>query len=335
MFFAAVITAFVAEGAYLPACVPLRPSCLPRRSAAVLLQASKFDGLIDELLAAPQEQVLSVMGQQLETIADGGFMAQLDRRRAAAGSTAEEQALVLLGGSVCDFMEELVQRMQEVAPELQEQEARAEASVAQAAQAAQASEAAKAAQVSLWSQMQKQPAAKPETRGAIDPRVDEDLQREQRAKNRFKVENLLDAARAGVEPLDLCLQGMRRELDEAFFEHLRWEVEQQVAAKNEKVLGILEIVIQRACVEAEAGHPEIELLAALLQTRNRELRQEMYQRKLSTAEEVVRRQFGASVQETQLRLEKDLLAGSEVDRDLLQQLRVIALEMQPFLKLDE
>jgi hypothetical protein len=230
MFFAAVITAFVAEGAYLPACVPLRPSCLPRRSAAVLLQASKFDGLIDELLAAPQEQVLSVMGQQLETIADGGFMAQLDRRRAAAGSTAEEQALVLLGGSVCDFMEELVQRMQatrnphaalrllrmlhppaappptirplhssqEVAPELQEQEARAEASVAQAAQAAQASEAAKAAQVSLWSQMQKQPAAKPETRGAIDPRVDEDLQREQRAKNRFKVENLLDAARAAA-----------------------------------------------------------------------------------------------------------------------------------------
>ena len=67
---------------------------------------------------------------------------------------------------------------------------------------------------------------------------------------------------AGVEPLDLCLQAMRRELDEAFFEHLRWEVEQQVAAKNEKVLAILELVIQRACVEAEAGHPEVELLAA-------------------------------------------------------------------------
>ena len=143
-----------------------------------------------------------------------------------------------------------------------------------------------------------------------------------------------------MEPLDLCLQGMRRELDETFFEHLRWEVEQQVAAKNEKLLGILELVIQRACVEAEAGHPEVELLAALilsltltptliltltpihsnpnrnqvellaslLQTRNREMRQEMYQRKLATAVEVVRRQFGASVQETQLRLEKDLLA---------------------------
>ena len=55
MFAAVVITALVAEGAFLPACVPLRPSCLPRRGAAVLLQASNFDGLIDELLAAPEE----------------------------------------------------------------------------------------------------------------------------------------------------------------------------------------------------------------------------------------------------------------------------------------
>ena len=30
-----------------------------------------------------------------------------------------------------------------------------------------------------------------------------------------------------------------------------------MAAKNEKVLGILELIIQRACVEAEAGHPEV------------------------------------------------------------------------------
>lgn len=314
---AAAVVALITEGAYLPACVSLRSPCLPYRSSVVLLQASNFDGLIDELLAAPEEQVLSVMGQQLETIADRGFMAQLERRRAAAGSAAEEQALELLGVSVCDFMEELVQRMQEVAPELQEQEARAQASVAQAAQAAQAAEAAEAAS-----------AAKRATRGAVDPR-------ELRAKNRFKVENLLDAANAGVEALDLCLREMRGELNEGFFEHLRWEVEQQVAAKNEKVLGILELIIQRACVEAEAGHPEVELLAALLQTRNRELRQELYQRKLATADQMVRRAFGASVQQTQLRIEKDLLAGNEVDRDLLQQLRVIALEMQPFLKLDE
>ena len=343
MFAALVMSAATAAGAYLPACVSLRSPCLPHRSAAVLLQASNFDGLIDELLAAPEEQVLSVMGQRLETIADSGFMAQLERRRAVAGSAAEEQALELLGGSVCDFMEELVQRMQEIAPELQEQEARAQASVAQAAQAAQAAEAAKAAtaaQVALWSQMGKQPASGPPqpakpTRGAVDPRVEEALRREQRAKNRFKVENLLDAANAGVEALDLRLREMRGELNEGFFEHLRWEVEQQVAAKNEKVLGILELIIQRACVEAEAGHPEVELLAALLQTRNRELRQEMYQRRLATADQMVRRAFGESVQQTQLRIEKDLLAGKEVDRDLLQQLRVIALEMQPFLKLDE
>ena len=84
MFAALVMSAATAAGAYLPACVSLRSPCLPYRSAAVLLQASNFDGLIDELLAAPEEQVLSVMGQRLETIADSGFMAQLERRRAAA-----------------------------------------------------------------------------------------------------------------------------------------------------------------------------------------------------------------------------------------------------------
>ena len=31
---------------------------------------------------------------------------------------------------------------------------------------------------------------------------------------------------AGVEALDLCLREMRGELNEGFFEHLRWEVEQ-------------------------------------------------------------------------------------------------------------
>ena len=70
------------------------------------------------------------------------------------------------------------------------------------AQAAEAAKAATAAQVALRSQVGKQPASGPPqparraTRGAVDPRVDEALRREQRAKNRFKVENLLDAASA-------------------------------------------------------------------------------------------------------------------------------------------
>ena len=47
---------------------------------------------------------------------------------------------------------------------------------------------------------------------------------------------------------------------------------------------------------------------------------------------LVKKQFGATVEATQLQLEKALMAGGDVDRMLLQQLRVIALEMQPFLR---
>ena len=74
------------------------------------------------------------------------------------------------------------------------------------------------------------------------------------------------------------------------------------------------------------------LLGALLQTQNRELRQEMYQRRLVPLAPLVKKQFGATVEATQLQLEKALMAGGDVDRMLLQQLRVIALEMQPFLR---
>ena len=75
------------------------------------------------------------------------------------------------------------------------------------------------------------------------------------------------------------------------------------------------------------GAPEVELLAALLQTSNRELRQEMYQRRLTAATPEVQRQFASVVRETQLTLEKEVLEGRPVDTTLLQQLRVIALEM--------
>jgi hypothetical protein len=329
----------------------LRPGLYPvapqqrAAAAAVRLQATtRFDGLIDELLAAKETHMLSIMSNRLDVLADAQFMAQLERRRSSAGSMAEEQALTQLGAAVCDFMEELVQRMEEVAPELQEKEEAAAATVAQAKQAAQAAQAAQGAQ-KAQAPLQRSPLVQSDPlvcvpcgelgalpAGANGETDDEAAERETRALNRFKVEKLLDAANAGVEHLDSALRTMSRELDEGFFEHLRWEVEQQVAAKNEKLLGILEVVVQRACVEAEAGHPEVELLGALLQTQNRELRQEMYQRRLVPLAPLVKKQFGATVEATQLQLEKALMAGGDVDRMLLQQLRVIALEMQPFLR---
>lgn len=334
--------------------LPARPAALVHRRAGPLVAQATTEamsGVVDELLAAEEAALISLMGQRLDALTSPQFMGLLESRRAAAGSSLEEKALSDLAGAVCDFLEELVSRVEELGPQLQEaQEAAATANGASAAPqpVAKAEQRKKpppgpcgpvgqpppdrAGTLPVWGGGEAPPQLPALPMLAEGEDFEDAALRERRAVNRFKLEKLLDAAYVSADALDGKLKAMSRELDEGFFSHLQWEVEQQVAMKNERLLGLLEIVVQRACVEAEAGHPEIELLSALLQTRNRELRQEMYQRRLRPAVPVVRREFATNVRDAQLHLEKEVLAGGRVDLQLLQQLRVIALEMQPHLE---
>lgn len=77
-----------------------------------------------------------------------------------------------------------------------------------------------------------------------------------------------------------------------------------------------------------AAQVEVALLSALLQTRNQMARREMYERELRLADNGrrVARALVSLVTETQLELEKKVLRGEQVDADLLQLLRVLALE---------
>jgi hypothetical protein len=70
---------------------------------------------------------------------------------------------------------------------------------------------------------------------------------------------LLDAAKAGTNKLDALLREERARLNREFFEHMRWEVEEQTKAKNRRMLDILEVVVQRACIEVEEGRTEVAL----------------------------------------------------------------------------
>ena len=55
--------------------------------------------------------------------------------------------------------------------------------------------------------------------------------------------------------IDRVLRDMssKNELDRGFFEHLQWEVDEQKTAGNQRLLKILEVVVQRACLEVERG----------------------------------------------------------------------------------
>ena len=77
----------------------------------------------------------------------------------------------------------------------------------------------------------------------------------------------------------------------------------------------------------ESGQPEVALLTALLQTRNEHARLEIYQRELAPAPPSVRDAFARLVGETKLAVETSTMRGEAADPQLLQQLRIIELEV--------
>ena len=51
----------------------------------------------------------------------------------------------------------------------------------------------------------------------------------EKVRNRQKLHRVLDSAKVGPDELERTLESMRADLDPSFFEHLRWEVEQQAS----------------------------------------------------------------------------------------------------------
>jgi len=238
---------------------------------------------------------------------------RLEARRLASSEDGEGEALAQLADLVVTFVEEVTQQLQELEP---------------AVAAAQAEANKVTSEAAATAVRRGRPAGATAAPGKL-PVADDDvdsLARERRAKYRFLVERLLDAAKMGTERLDELLRAQRSLLDRGFFDHMQWEVEEQRKARNRRMLEILEVVVQRACLEVEGGEFEVALLGALLQTRNPDARREMYERELRAAEARTQVAFKQLVLDTQLELEKAVLRGETVDQSLLQMLRVIGVE---------
>ena len=285
-----------------------------------------LDAAIDDLLAhGSGESLLPALGRRLDLLLDGRLIERLDERVAAS---AEPAPLAELREVSLAFLEEVASHVQELDPELAAAEQAAEKAAADASAAASAAAsagdlgvaAAAGAAVARFDPSAAPP-PEPEPEAAPPPNS-----AEARARYRFRLEQLLDAAKAGVAPLDTALREMRAELDGGFFAHLQWEVDQQVAAKNRKVLEILELVVQRACLEVERAEPELQLLGQLLQVQSTEVRREMYETRLKPLGVDAQRRFAAALSGTEGELEKAQLRGDAVDATLLRQIRTIGAE---------
>eukprot|EP00325_Prymnesiales_sp_UTEX-LB-985_P006669 CAMPEP_0174701126 /NCGR_PEP_ID=MMETSP1094-20130205/5864_1 /TAXON_ID=156173 /ORGANISM="Chrysochromulina brevifilum, Strain UTEX LB 985" /LENGTH=313 /DNA_ID=CAMNT_0015898725 /DNA_START=148 /DNA_END=1089 /DNA_ORIENTATION=+ len=290
------------------------------RLSVVCIARDHIETTIDELIAEEkQEALLALLGRRLEVLTDSNFLPRLEARRSSTSSETEREELALLADLVVDFVEEVAERLQQLEPAVATAQEQADNVTSKAAAAAVTRHVGETPR-------RRAPAAT----APLEMLREDDAEaeaRERRAAHRFLVERLLDAAHAGVDRLEALLHDERKRLDRGFFEHLQWEVEEQRKAGNRRMLEILEVVVQRACVEVEGGQLEVALLSALLQTRNSASRHEMYQRELAPAGVGMQAAFKQLLLDTQLEIEKAVLRGESVDPTLLQQLRVIGVEV--------
>jgi hypothetical protein len=319
----------------LPALALPRPViCAGRtRCATIRLDASSggdsIDTLIDEMLAETKPEALpALLARKMDVLTTAQFLGRLEDRRATAAPW-EASRLAELTELVVSFLEEVAGRLSELEPELAAAEAEADAMAAKAAE-----EAAKAR--ATTEPRRRSAAAAPDAATGGRPGemlrqgdTDNDV-REKRARYRFMLEQLLDAAAVSVERLDELLRAERDRLDPGFFEHLKWEMDEQRKMKNTQLLSVLEVVVQRACVEMEGGQTELALLSSLLQTPTASIRRELYQRHFVTAPPAVQAGFLQLVSDTQLELEKRVLTGQPVDSSLLSTLRIITVEVNEY-----
>jgi len=311
--------------------------CGFQRAAVVAHEdvASRIDQTIGEILDEQDDTLPSLLGRRLEVLTHPRFLPRVEERRAAAPDGRREQ-LEHVGEVVVTFLEELTAQVSQLEPRLEAEEKAAQALQAKAAAAMKQSKGEKPtrrrADAAQTGAPRRASAPSPQQM-APDEAATEALKREKRAQYRYLVERLLDAAHAGTERLDALLREERGTLDKGFFDHLQWEVEQQKAQKNRRMLDILEVIVQRACIEVEEGRSEVALLSALLQTRSPTARGEMYARELAPASPRVQVAFAQLVRETQLELEKAVLRGERVDADLLQMLRIISAEAGDYMAL--
>ncbi|KAG8470706.1 hypothetical protein KFE25_009127 [Diacronema lutheri] len=293
-------------------------------------------GVVRELLGASDDELLGVMQRNVPNLLSPSFIGTLRRIGRQAASETEREAVRRLEFSVVVFLEALIESVQELE--------RAEAA-GEGALGARASKPADEIPDNMPRRADgsnaptskplrpRMPAPKPpptpaqaEARASLS--ADEAL-----AQHRLLLQQLLVQASKGVEQLESTLQAMaaRGELDAPFIDHLKWEMNEQVARGNSKLLHILQLVVQRACFAAEGTFSESSAaahhLSAILQIHDRDMRRAYWERVVIRLPDAERAQFASAVCTVYADLGLRVQRGIDVDDALLRQIRLVRDEL--------
>jgi len=133
-------------GAFLPFAWHRAPSRAPRAARAAVVAVApdkRLDSTIDELMNRMEERrpelMPQLLGKRLDVLTDSRFLPRLETRRTDQGVPPQQAAeLEALGELVLSFLEELTDRVREIEPEWQQEQAQADAVTAKAAEKARA-----------------------------------------------------------------------------------------------------------------------------------------------------------------------------------------------------
>ncbi|KAJ1633253.1 hypothetical protein T492DRAFT_982398 [Pavlovales sp. CCMP2436] len=154
--------------------------------------------------------------------------------------------------------------------------------------------------------------------------------------HRELLEELLTAASKDIQSLEACLQRMAadRQLSAPFIEHLRWEVDEQVESGNTRMLHILQLVVQRACLAAEGMLDEQSAaahhLGAILQIYDGAQRRDYWRRVIVKLPAADKTQFSKVVCNVFADLGLRVQRGVDVDESLIRQLRLVRDELDEY-----
>ena len=284
-------------------------------AAAAAAALAPHKTLLSTLLTAPtQAALVQTLGNNIDTLFDPNFANFLQQQIDQQDDQNHRQKLQDLMDLTVEFAEQVAENTHKLQHELHTEQSAANAIVDAATAGNTKAEPMHA------------------TRPQLSPARGEQAQHIERARNRFKLEKLLDAAHTSASELERVLADMSDQLDAQFFLHLEWEVGQQIDAKNRRLLEILELVVQRACAVVETQCEEARILSSLLYFDSSDERQHVYEKQLKSVDPTTRKRFAEAVYSTQLALEKAVLSGQAADLTLLRKLRCVAVEMLPYVE---
>jgi hypothetical protein len=153
------------------------------------------------------------------------------------------------------------------------------------------------------------------------------------------LQELLGEASKGVDTLEVCLQSMavKGQVNAPFIDHLKWEMDEQVKRGNARMLHILQLVVQRACLVMEStlddSSAAAQHLSAILQLHDYNARIDYWQRVVARLPDRERAQFAQVVCSVFADVGLRVQRGMDVDDSLLRQIRLVREELEEHINL--